>query len=72
MENELNELQKLLKEALPPAHNEELRRDLWPALLQHMNARHPRANWLDWILLAGLGLSACFFPSVVLALLYHI
>lgn len=72
MENELNELHKLLKEVLPPVSNPELQRDLWPAMLRRMGARHPRADWLDWLLLAGLGVSACLFPSVVAALLYHI
>ncbi len=72
MENELNELRKLVKESLPARGEEELRRDLWPAMLRRMDAQHPRADWLDWVLLAGLGAAAYFFPPVVLALLYQI
>ncbi len=72
MENELNELRKLVKKAFLPPNDPELRRDLWPAMLQRMDVRHPQADWLDWILLAGLGVSAFWFPPVLLALLYHI
>lgn len=72
MENELDELRRLLKEVLPAEGGLEPRGDLWPAVLRRVDAGNLRADWLDWALLAGLGISAYVFPPVVLALLYHL
>ena len=71
-EQEMNEMKKLLKEALPPMGEGEPRRDLWPTLLRRMDERTMRVPWWDWALLAGAGLVTLFVPGVIPALLYHL
>jgi hypothetical protein len=71
-EREMDEMKKLLKEALPPVGESAPRRDLWPALLRHMDERTVRVPWWDWVLLAGAGLLTLFVPGVIPALLYHL
>ena len=71
-EPEMDEMKKLLKEALPPVGESELRRDLWPAMLRRLDERAVRVPWWDWVLLAGVSLLMLFFPGVIPALLYHL
>jgi len=71
-DQELKELARKLREAVPPMGEPELRRDLWPDLLQKMNEPHLRVPWYDWLLLAASGLAAVLFPSLIPALLYHL
>jgi hypothetical protein len=69
---ETDDMKKLLKEALPAAHDNELRRDLWPAMLRRLDQRALRVPWWDWALLAGLAAALVFFPGIIPALLYHL
>jgi hypothetical protein len=71
-ERELSELKKLLKGSLRPARDAELRRDLWPAMLQRLDERTVRVPWWDWALLAGVIALFCLFPGTIPALLYHL
>ena len=71
-EPEIDDLKKLLKDVLPPAHRAELGRDLWPAMLQRLDQRALRVPWWDWALLATLVAMLCFFPGMIPALLYHL
>ena len=71
-DQELKEVSKKLRDAVPPLRQPELRRDLWPAMLQKMNEPPLRVPWYDWLLLAAAGLAACFFPNLIPALLYHL
>ena len=71
-EREMDEMKRLLKEALPPMGESDPRRDLWPAVLRRLDERTVRVPWWDWALLAGAALLTLFFPGVIPALLYHL
>jgi type VI protein secretion system component VasF len=71
-ESEIENMKKLLKDALPAARDSELRRDLWLAMLRRLDQRGLRVPWWDWALLAGLAAVLFFFPGIIPALLYHL
>lgn len=71
-DRQMEEMKKLLKEALPPMREAELDRDLWPAMLQRLAAPPLRMPWWDWVLLAGASATILFVPGVIPALLYHL
>ena len=68
---EMDELKKLLKEALPPV-KQELRRDLWPSMVRRLDERTVRVPWWDWVLLGVASLLILLFPGAIPALLYHL
>lgn len=68
-----NALRKLLKQSFAPMDDTELRRDLWPQMLQRLEQRQPtRVPWFDWALAAVAAATLIFFPGVIPALLYHL
>jgi len=79
----LGNLRKTLRSALPPMTGLELRRDLWPAMsrrMEHPPARIPwfarvpwptQIPWFDWALLGVAAAILLFFPASIPALLYH-
>jgi len=73
-EREMDELKTLLKGAVPPVGETELRRDLWPEMRRRLEQGTVRVRmpWWDWALLAGASLLLLFFPGVIPALLYHL
>lgn len=72
-------VKKLLKQALPPvASDAEPARDLWPAVLQRLDAQtaftmpvRSKWAWFDWALLAGLAVMTASFPASIPLLLYY-
>ena len=72
--NEPNDdkLQELLRSALPPVADTELKQDLWPHMLRKLDESTIRPSWLDWALIAFLPVWFFLFPEVILALLYHL
>jgi hypothetical protein len=77
MNNEENskEIKALLKAAIAPLQDTELRRDLWPQMLRKLDEQvSPAKNvpWFDWALAAILGTALFFFPRAIPALLYHL
>ena len=77
MSNEENdkEIKTLLKHAVSPARDTELRRDLWPQMLRKLNEQPALAitvPWFDWALGSILGAVLIFFPGSIPALLYHL
>ena len=67
------ELRDLLKQAIPPAAHEDLRRDLWPQMLQRLDRDETvRIPWFDWALAVLTGGALLLFPGVIPALLYHL
>ena len=77
MNNEGNnkEMRALLKQAITPVEDTELRRDLWPQTLGRLNQQPALAitvPWFDWALAAILGAVLVFFPGSIPALLYHL
>jgi hypothetical protein len=70
-ENE-KELKALLKQALPPMQNTELRRDLWPQMLRRLDTQPLRIPWVDWALAAAVAAALLLFPGAIPALLYQL
>jgi hypothetical protein len=66
------ELQAVLKQAIPPVQDTELRRDLWPEMLKKLDRQPARVPWFDWALAALLSAALLLFPGVIPALLYHL
>jgi hypothetical protein len=77
MSNEENnkEMKELLKRAIAPARETELRRDLWPQMLRKLEEQPApvvSVPWFDWALAAILSAVLVFFPGAIPALLYHL
>ena len=72
--NEPNDekLRALLRNALAPVADTELKQDLWPRMLRKLDESTIRASWLDWALLALVSVWFVLFPEVIPALLYHL
>jgi hypothetical protein len=70
-EHDERQTREALKQSFPPV-NTDLQRDLWPAVLQRVDARPSRVPWYDWAL---IGLSAgvlLAFPQLILVFAYHL
>jgi hypothetical protein len=68
-------IEQLLKNSLKPNSTRvgaELRRDLWPAMLERLEARPTAVPWFDWALLAAVAGWLVFFPGAIPVLLYHL
>jgi hypothetical protein len=75
IEENNKEMKKLLKRAIPPAQETELRRDLWPQMLRKLEEQSAPVvgvPWFDWALAAILSAVLVFFPGSIPALLYHL
>ena len=71
--NDDKALRDLLKQSVAPVRDAELRRDLWPQMLQRLDEAQPvRVPWFDWVLAALASAVLIFFPSVIPAVLYHL
>jgi hypothetical protein len=69
------EIEALLKGAISPVKDSELRRDLWPPMLRKLDEQPSPVNnvpWFDWALAGILGAALFFFPGAIPALLYHL
>ena len=72
---EEDRMKELLKEALPRMDEEAdegPRSDLWPAVLQRLDAQPAPVPWFDWALVAGLVAFAALFPAAIPIFLYHL
>jgi hypothetical protein len=65
-------MKQLLKLAIAPVKDTELRRDLWPQMLRKLDEQPSCVPWFDWALAALLGAALVFFPGSIPALLYHL
>jgi hypothetical protein len=74
MNNEENnkEITALLKAAIAPMTDTELRRDLWPQMLRKLDEQPSRVPWFDWVLAGILSAILLLFPGAIPALLYHL
>jgi hypothetical protein len=70
-EQDHDDIRRLLQEAFPRV-NDELRRDLWPAILPRLDTRARRFVWYDWALAGLAGGVIAAFPDLILVLLYHL
>ena len=66
------ELRELLKQSIAPMADTELKRDLWPQMLQRLDRQPARVPWFDWALAALLSAALLLFPGLIPALLYHL
>jgi hypothetical protein len=66
------DIQELLKQAIPPWSDTQLRRDLWPEMLKRLDEQPVRVPWFDWALAALLSAALLLFPGAIPALLYHL
>ncbi len=64
-------IQELLRRAIPPVKQAELRRDLWPEMLRRLEQPAVTVPWYDWALLALLTFFCLSFPELIPVLLYH-
>jgi len=68
-------IQALLKSSLPITGDAELRRDLWPDMLQRIaTAESHRIRFapLDWAIAGLVAVSVFISPSLIPSLLYHL
>jgi hypothetical protein len=66
------EIRELLKQAIAPQNDTELRHDLWPEMLKRLDQQPTPVPWFDWALAGLLGAALIFFPGAIPALLYHL
>jgi len=69
------EMKELLKQAIAPMKDGELRRDLWPQMLRKLEEQPLPIHsvpWFDWALAALAAAALLFFPGIIPALLYHL
>ncbi len=74
-EEKNKKMKNLLKQAIAPMEDTELRRDLWPQMLRKLDEQPApllSVPWFDWALAAILGAALVFFPGAIPALLYHL
>jgi hypothetical protein len=74
-ESDRDYIQRLLKSSLPRVTNPEPSRDLWPEMLERIEAgadSRLRFALLDWVLVGLVAASMLFFPSLIPGLLYHL
>ena len=74
--SEFGDMQKMLRDALPPVdeleNGAELRRDLWPEMLHRLERPRLRVPWFDWVLAAAVAAALLLFPNAIPALLYQL
>ena len=69
--DEQERMKHLLRDSLGPAE-EPAGRDLWPRMLQRLDAAPAVVPWFDWALLAGLAALLLVFPASIPLLLYYL
>ena len=62
----------VLRRAIPPMADRELKRDLWPQMLRRLEERTTQVPWFDWALVALLAIWFSFSPEAIPVLLYHL
>ncbi len=70
-DHDQDEIREALKQSLP-AVDTALRRDLWPLVLQKLDARPTRVPWYDLALIALTASVVLAFPQLILVFAYHL
>ncbi len=65
-------LRDLLKRVSGVGADRELKRDLWPRMLERLEQPPMRIPWWDWVLAAALLASLLLFPETIPAVLYQL
>jgi len=63
---------EMLKRAMAPIEDTELKSDLWPRMLRRLDERPAHTLWLDLALLALLAIWCAVFPGAIPGLLYNL
>jgi len=71
-ERDEEEIVRLLRSVVHPVADADLQRDLWPRMLQRMDAGRVRVPWFDWALMGLLALLLFLFPGAIPEVLYHL
>ncbi len=66
------EIRELLRKAISPVADRELKHDLWPQMLRKLDEQPSRVPWFDWALAAIVSALLLVFPNAIPALLYHL
>jgi len=61
---------ELVRAAMTPVRNGELKRDLWPEMRRKLRERTIRLSWFDWGFAAAVTLLLLAFPGAIPGLLY--
>jgi hypothetical protein len=69
--SELDRLEDLLRAALPPAAAGEPGPDLWPRVVERLDAS-PAMSWVDLWLVAIVAITLLMFPEGLFLLAYHL
>jgi len=70
-EHHEHEIREMLKQSLRPVDTD-LQRDLWPQVLQKLDASPTRVAWYDWALIAASIGMVLAFPNLILLFAYHL
>ena len=65
-------IKRLLKDSLPPISDAEPQRDLWPQMLQRLDARPSAPPWFDLALAGGLAVFSVALPASIPVFLYYL
>jgi hypothetical protein len=71
--NESDErVRDLVRRAIGPPADPELKRDLWPRMRARLDAPPVRVPWWDWALAAAVVVCLLAFPAAIPAVLYQL
>jgi len=70
--HENEKLETLLRTAIVPIDDSELKHDLWPQMLVRLEVGVARVPWFDWALAGLVAGWILVDPQTILALLYHL
>ena len=70
-DHEEREIREILKQSCPPV-DIALRRDVWPLVLQKLDAPPTRVPWYDWALIAASVGMVLVLPHLILVFAYHL
>ena len=65
-------IREVLKRAVRPVADKELKRDLWPQMLRRLEEPPTQVPWIDWALVVLLAIWFFFSPEAIPILLYHL
>ncbi len=64
-------IKDLLRSALPPASRQSPSRDLWPQVVNRIEAS-PAWSWLDTSVAVGVTIPLLVFPKAILLIAFHL
>jgi hypothetical protein len=71
-EKDMDFVRAQLRQALPPAPDAELERDLWPRMLRRIDESPGPFGWLEAALIASIAASMIALPELLPVMLFHL